>query len=58
VEVTERSALDGRRLIFLMNASAEPQRVTLDAPMEDVWSGERVAGTAELGPHGVRVLRA
>ena len=56
VEVTERTAPDGRRLIFILSASRESQVVPLERPMRDVWSGEMHTGRVELAPFGVCVL--
>jgi beta-galactosidase len=58
VEAVERSADDGRRIVFLNNYSAEPQTVALPATMADVWSGEAVGPVCRLAGHGVRVLLA
>ena len=58
LEITERSAPDGRRFIFLLSYSDTEEAVDLPSPMEDIWNRERVEGRCRVKPHGVRVLRA
>jgi len=57
VEVAERRAPDGRRLVFLLNTGAESHRLTPPGPGHDLWQDERVDGPFELGSWGVRILR-
>ncbi|MCX7669102.1 MAG: beta-galactosidase, partial [Anaerolineae bacterium] len=56
--VTARLRTDGERdYVFVMNFTAEPRAVALDAaPYRDLLSGETVADQIELGPYGVRML--
>jgi len=56
VEVTERTAPDGRKFVFVLNCSDTAQEITLPAPRKDLWSGATVVGIVPLPPHGVRVL--
>ncbi len=58
LEVTERRAPDGRRLIFLLNYSPLAHTLPLAVPMDDLWAEERCAGTVTVRPHGVRVLQS
>jgi beta-galactosidase len=58
VEIIERSGDDGRRLVFLLNCTAEPQSVAIPSPMHDVWQEEDLSVAAELPPHGSRILMA
>ncbi|OGV74723.1 MAG: hypothetical protein A3K19_32965 [Lentisphaerae bacterium RIFOXYB12_FULL_65_16] len=57
VEVVERRAPDGRRLVFLLNCSGNSVAVPLPRPYEDVWHNETVRSEVRLKPWGVRVLR-
>ncbi len=57
VEVAERRAPDGRRLIFLLNYSPLPQVIPLAAPRYDLWAEEQLSGEIRLAPHGVRILQ-
>lgn len=56
--VTAQKRSDGARdYIFLMNFTAEPQRVDVGAAsFADLLSGEAVSGIVRLGVYGVRVL--
>ena len=56
VEVAERSALDGRRLLFVLNGTGEAKAVALDRAMHDVWADEPVRVELVMAPYGVRVL--
>ncbi len=57
VEICERRAKDGVRLIFLLNHSGEEQSVPLPVACRDVFNEEDVGGETVLGAYGVRVLR-
>ncbi len=56
IEVTERRAADGRRLVFILNYSAATQTIALGAPMQDLWTQQAVGVAAGVPPHGVCVL--
>lgn len=56
LEIAERSAADGRRLVFLLNYADQEQFIDLPAPMEDIWNQEKVTGRCGIKPCGVRVL--
>jgi beta-galactosidase len=56
IEMTERSAADGRRLVFLINTLARPQTFSLPAA-RDVYHEEDLHGTVLMPPHGVRILK-
>jgi len=58
VEVAIRTAPNGRRLLFLLNTSAEPQTVSIPDPRRDIWNDETVQGSVILPPQGVRILTA
>jgi beta-galactosidase len=58
VEVVQRSADDGRKLLFLLNGSDEKKTLRLEASLEDVWNAETVSGDVPLGPQQVRALRS
>jgi beta-galactosidase len=57
VEVAERRAPDGRRLVFLLNAGGEPHRLMAPCSTHDLWQDERIDGAFTLAPLGVRILR-
>ncbi len=57
VEIAERKAPDGRRLIFLLSYSNKEEVLTLDRRMEDVWSEVTVEGKVTLKPFGVSILK-
>ncbi len=56
VERTRRRA-GNTEWTFLLNHTAEAQRVALDKPMHDVVSGQAMAGTVGLPAYGVAVMR-
>jgi beta-galactosidase len=56
VEVTERRAKDGRRLLFLLNGSGDTQVIDVAGSYHDVWHEEAIDDKATLAPFGVRVL--
>ena len=56
--VTERSAEDGRRLVFAINHSSVEQTLTLETKMDDLFNEERVEEDVAFPPYGVRVLRS
>ncbi|MER7899294.1 Beta-galactosidase C-terminal domain [Streptomyces sp. NPDC096046] len=59
VETATRVAVDGTRLLFLLNHAPRPARLTAHAPATDLLTGERAAPGAPLvlGPLGVAVLQ-
>ncbi len=58
LEIVERSAADGRRLIFLLNYAEQEQFIDLPEAMDDIWHQEKVVGRCAIKSHGVRVLSA
>ncbi len=56
VEATERWK-DDRRLLFLMNHTAEAQTVKVPRPATELITGEQVGGELTLAPYGVAVVR-
>lgn len=58
VEVTERVAEDGARLVYLLNHAAQTVGVDVGTrAFEDLLSGQRIERRCELGPRGVAILR-
>ena len=57
VEVTERVAADGRRLLFVLNTAYEPVVCDIGTGGEDVLTGETLSGAITLGSYGVVVIR-
>ena len=57
VELGERQAPD-RRVLVLINHGAEPRRITLPGPMQDVLAGRDVAASVTLAPHDLGVFAA
>lgn len=55
IELIERRDRTGRRLIFMINATAKTQVVGIDQPMHDAWANESLAGRATFKPWQVRV---
>lgn len=55
IELIERSHPDGRRLVFMINASAAPQRLTIDQSLHDVWRGQMLEHEVDFCPWQVRV---
>jgi beta-galactosidase len=55
IEVTERSHLDGRRLVFLINTTRHRQTMELNQPWYDVWNDEPMSGQVVFPPWGVRI---
>jgi beta-galactosidase len=55
IEVAERSAPDGRRLIFLMNSTGSPQSLQIPSPMRDIWADKAVHSPVSFAPWQVRV---
>ena len=56
VEVTERTAADGSRLLFVLNPDHLPVEFPLDGTMTDLLTGETPKGTARLEGYGAMVL--
>jgi beta-galactosidase len=55
VEVVTREG-SGRKLLFVLNHTAEPKTVPVPAGKRELLSGRVGSGTLELGPLGVAVL--
>ena len=55
VEAVRRRAADGRSWLFLLNHTTEPVRVPANGT--ELLSGVQVAGSLELPPRGVAVVR-
>lgn len=56
VEVMERQVPDGRRLVFVLSASAEPRTLKVPFPAWDLYADAPVEGEVTLPPYGVAVL--
>ena len=57
VEVTERCADDGRRLLFVINTSDGPVEVVLPMAGEDLLTGKTAKGMLPLPAYGAAVIR-
>jgi beta-galactosidase GanA len=57
VELTTRTA-GGKRWIFLLNHTADPQTVDLARGFSDVLSRQTLSGKVSLEAYGVRILQA
>jgi beta-galactosidase len=56
IEVAERVAPDGTRVLYLLNHGSTSVSVTVPAGTTDLLTGDDLATTVELEPLGVRVL--
>lgn len=56
VEVTERTSVDGERLLFVLNTTHEAIEFTLSNIMTDLLTGEIIKDTSSLEGHGALVL--
>ncbi len=56
VEVCERVLPDGKRLLFLVNASAKAQTLRLDFKTRDVYNEEDLGKSFKIGSFGSRIL--
>ncbi len=56
VEVTMREA-DGRKLLFVLNADADPSVVSGVPSGVDLLTGQPVSGALQLGPYGCSVIK-
>jgi beta-galactosidase len=60
IEIAERIAPDGRRLMFLLNSRDEEQTILLPPEMDgarDVYNEEDIADRATMSPFGLRILK-
>jgi beta-galactosidase GanA len=55
VEYAEREK-DGKKIVFLMNYTEKPQRVSLAAPHTNALTGETEPATVEISALDVKVL--
>ncbi len=55
IELIERRDGQGKRVIFLINASPAPQQLAIGQPMEDVWNGQMLSDRVDFTPWQVRV---
>lgn len=56
VEITERTGINNRRIVFLLNGSNSEETVKLDKPMNDLWSGKKGISKIVLEPAGIALL--
>ena len=56
VEVSLRQGA-GRKLLFLVNHTEEPQTVVVPAGQRELLTGQTTGGTLQLDRHGAAVLR-
>jgi hypothetical protein len=56
VEVCARYGEDGRRVIFLLNHTAQVQRFTLARPVQELLSGEEFSTFVRLRPGQVAIF--
>jgi beta-galactosidase len=56
IEVAERVAPSGDRLVFVINHSAASHTLAIPAGLHDLWLDEGCGSSLNVAPHGVRIL--